>query len=87
MTEMSSSAPVMFIAFVIFILCQYAIWVTSNLISHHFGLTGSTYWCVVLVSFLLLNEFCFGAYDFSMGILEDDDEDNLYDWMEDDKEA
>ena len=83
---MSSSAPVMFVAFVVFLFCQYAIWVTSNIVSHYLGLTGSTYWCVVLVSFLILNEFCFGAYDFSLGILEDD-EDNLYDWLEDDKEA
>lgn len=73
MTDMASPI-IMFVASFVFLLCQYAIWVTSNLIGHHFGLTGSAYWCVVLVCFLLLNEFCFGAYDISMGILEDDNE-------------
>ena len=86
MTNMSSSPIAMFIAFVIFIFCQYAIWVTSNLVSHHFNLTGSTYWCVVLVMFLILNEFAFGSYDFALGLTEDED-DNIYDWMEDDEEV
>ena len=67
MTDMSSSPVVMFVAFVVFLFCQYAIWVCSNLIAHHFSLTGKIYWCVVLVSFLILNEFCFGAYDFAFG--------------------
>lgn len=80
MNNMSSSPVVMFVAFVIFLLCQYAIWVTSNVISHWFGLTGRIYWCVVLVSFLLLNEFCFGAYDFTIGALEDD---NVDEWIDD----
>ena len=80
MTDMSSSAPVMFVAFVIFLLCQYAIWVCSNLIAHYFGLVGKVYWCVVLVAFLLLNEFCFGAYDFSMGLLGDDEDDWNDEW-------
>ena len=86
MTNMTSPI-LMFIAFVIFLSCQYAIWVVSNLVGHHFGLTGSTYWCMVLVVFLILNEFCFGAYDFSMGLLDDSDEDNIYDWMNDDEEV
>ena len=71
-----------FIAFFIFLTCQYAIWVVSNLVAHWINLTGKTYWCVVLVVFLLLNEFCFGAYEFSTGLLEDEDED-LYDWLGD----
>ena len=71
MTNMSSSPVVMFIAFVIFIFCQYAIWVTSNLMSHWFGLTGRVYWCVVLVAFLILNQLCFGAYDFVVGEKDD----------------
>lgn len=68
MTDMSYSSPIiMFIAFVVFLSCQYAIWVCSNLIAHHFSLTGKVYWSVVLVSFLILNEFSFGAYDFAFG--------------------
>ena len=66
MTDMKSPI-VYFIAFVVFIFCQYSIWVTSNLVAHHFQLTGSVYWCVVCVAFLLLNEFCFGAYEFGFG--------------------
>lgn len=78
MTDMAYSSPViMFIAFVVFISCQYAIWVTSNLIAHHFSLTGQMYWSVVLVSFLILNEFCFGAYDFAFG--KDDETINEWD--------
>lgn len=73
-----------FIVFVIFLLCQYAIWVCSNVISHWLGLTGKVYWAVVLVAFLLLNNLCFGAYEFSTELLEDEDE-SLYDWMEDDE--
>lgn len=69
-----SSPPLYFIAFVIFLLCQYAIWVVSNFISHYFGLTGKVYWCVVLVSFLILNEFAFGSYEFAMNTISDDDE-------------
>ena len=78
MNKMSYPPIVMFVAFVIFLLCQYAIWVTSNLIAHHFQLTGSVYWCVVCVAFLLLNEFVFGSYDFTIGALEDDDD--IGDW-------
>ena len=80
---MSSSPIIMFITSVIFLLCQYAIWVCSNLIAHYFGLVGRVYWCVVLVSFLLLNEFCFGAYDFTIGALEDKDDDWTDDWQGD----
>lgn len=74
-----TSPLIMFIAFAIFIFCQYAIWVCSNLVAQHFGFTGSVYWCVVAVAFLMLNEFCFGAYDFSFGLLDDDDD--LEDWQ------
>ena len=72
MTDMASPV-IYFIAFAIFIFCQYAIFVVSNLIANYFGCTGSTYWCVVCVCFLVLNQFCFGAYDFSLGLVGDDD--------------
>ena len=68
-----------FVAFFIFLICQYAIWVCSNLVANYFSLTGRAYWCAVLVAFLLLNEFCFGAYDFSVRLLEDDEKD---DWID-----
>lgn len=68
------SPIIYFIAFTIFLLCQYAIWVCSNVIAHYFGLTGKVYWCVVLVAFLILNEFAFGSYDIAMDVLEKDDE-------------
>jgi len=77
-----SSPAIMFIAFSIFIFCQYAIFVASNVASHYFGLTGSTYWCVVVVVFLVLNEFVFGRFDFELGLDGGDDED-VYDWIGD----
>ena len=52
------------------------------MVGHWFGLTGKGYWCVVVVAFILLNNFCFGAYEFSTELLEDDNDDG-YDWMED----
>ena len=42
------------------------------------GATGYYYWSIVLVMFLLLNELCFGHYNFE---LNDDDE---YEWLGDD---
>lgn len=77
-----SSPAIMFIAFSIFIFCQYAIFVASNVAAHYFGLTGSTYWCVVVVVFLVLNEFVFGRFDFELGLDGGDDED-VYDWLGD----
>ena len=49
------------------------------------GATGSYYWSITLVIFLLLNEICFGNYDFELGFNEEDDESDGYDWMEDDE--
>ena len=72
-----------FIFFVIFLLCQYSIWLCSNVVAEWFGVTGKVYWAVVVVAFLLLNNFCFGAYEFSTDFLEDGNDDE-YDWMEDD---
>lgn len=48
------------------------------------GATGSYYWSITLVIFLLLNEICFHHYDFELDFNEDDESDE-YDWMEDDK--
>lgn len=46
--------------------------------------TGNYWWSITIVMFLLLNEFCFGHYDFELNFNEEDDNDG-YDWMEDDK--
>jgi len=72
-----------FIAFVIFLLCQYAIWVVCNFIAHLFSLTGKVYWAVVVVAFLLLNNLCFGAYEFGFG--GDGEDDDWNDWLGDDE--
>ena len=63
-----------FIAFTIFLLCQYAIWVVSNLVAHYSNATGHYYWSIVIVVFLVLNELCFGAYDFGIDFNDDDDD-------------
>lgn len=67
-----------FIAFFIFLLCQYAIFMVSNYIAQLSNATGHYYWSIVIVSFLALNEICFGAYDFAINFNEDEDEE--YDW-------
>lgn len=41
--------------------------------------TGHYWWSIVIVVFLLLNELCFGHYNFE---LKDDDE---YEWLGDDE--
>ena len=71
-----------FVFFFIFLLCQYAIWITSNVIAKWVGVTGQTYWCIVIVAFLILNELCFGAYDFDFGF-DDEEDDDMYDWLGD----
>ena len=78
-----SSPITMFIAFSAFVFCQYAIFVASNIVAHYFGLAGSDYWCVVVVVFLLLNEFCFGHYNFELSL--DDEDEDVYDWLGDDE--
>ena len=67
-----------FIAFFIFLLCQYAIFMVSTYIAQLSNATGHYYWSIVIVSFLALNELCFGAYDFAINFNEDEDEE--YDW-------
>lgn len=44
--------------------------------------TGHYYWSIVIVMFLLLNELCFGHYDFQLDFNEDDESDE-YDWLGD----
>lgn len=73
-----------FILFFIFLLCQVAMILVGMFVADCTGATGSYYWSITLVIFLLLNEICFGNYDFEFGFNEDDDGDG-YDWMEDDK--
>ena len=72
-----------FIAFVIFLLFQYAIVMVGMFVADLGNATGHYYWSIVIVIFLLLNELCFGHYDFELGFDDEDDESNEYDWMED----
>ena len=74
-----------FILFFIFLLCQVAMILVGMFVADCTGATGSYYWSITLVIFLLLNEICFGNYDFELGFNEEDDESDGYDWMEDDE--
>ena len=71
-----------FILFFIFLLCQVAMVFVGMFVADMTGATGSYYWSITLVIFLLLNEICFHHYDFELGFNEDEDDDE-YDWMED----
>ena len=69
---MNSMNPIFyFIAFFIFLLCQVAMVLVSLFVADMAGATGYSYWAIVLGMFLLLNELCFGHYNFE---LKDDDE-------------
>ena len=76
------SPVIYFISFVIFLLCQYAMLMFGMFIADLSNATGHYYWSIVIVMFLLLNELCFGHYNFELGFDEDDNGDE-YDWMED----
>ena len=76
------NGAIYFIAFFIFLLCQYAIFMVSNYIAQLSNATGHYYWSIVIVMFLLLNELCFGHYDFQLDFNEEDESDE-YDWVED----
>lgn len=71
-----------FIAFFIFLLCEYEIIMVSNYIAQLSNATGNYYWSIVIVLFLLLNEFVFGSYDFAINF-NDDEEDDEYEWLGD----
>ena len=71
-----------FIAFVIFLFCQYAILLVSEWIAHLSNATGHYYWSIVIVMFLLLNQLCFGAYDFAINLTDEEDDDE-YNWIGD----
>jgi len=73
-----------FILFFIFLLCQVAMILVGLFVADCTGATGSYYWSITLVIFLLLNEICFHHYDFELGFNEDETDDE-YDWMEDDE--
>lgn len=62
-----------FILFVVFLFCQYAIYVCSTVIADWFGVTGQVYWCVVVIAFLILNNWCFGAYELDLGMDSEDE--------------
>lgn len=66
-----------FIAFFIFLLCQYCMLMVSVFVANLSHATGHYYWSLVFVIFLLLNKLCFGHYNFE---LNDDDE---YEWLGD----
>lgn len=67
-----------FIAFFIFLLCQYCMLMVSVFVANLSHATGHYYWSLVFVIFVLLNKLCFGHYNFE---LNDDDED--YEWLGD----
>lgn len=71
-----------FIAFVIFLLCQYCMLLVGMFVADLSNAVGHYYWSIVIVMFLVLNELCFHSYDFELNINEDDNDDG-YDWMED----
>ena len=73
-----------FIAFVIFLLCQYAMLMVGIFIADLSHAAGNFYWSIVVVVFLLLNELCFNSYDFELNLGDDDNEDE-YDWLGDDE--
>ena len=66
-----------FIAFFIFLLCQYCMLMVSVFVANLSHAAGHYYWSLVFVIFLLLNKLCFGHYNFE---LNDDDE---YEWLGD----
>ena len=66
-----------FIAFFIFLLCQYCMLMVSVFVANLSHATGHYYWSLVFVIFILLNKLCFGHYNFE---LNDDDE---YEWLGD----
>ena len=70
-----------FILFFIFLLCQYCMLMVSMFVANLSNATGHYWWSIVIVVFLLLNELCFGHYDFELNSDEDDDE---YEWLRDD---
>ena len=74
------SPVVYFIAFFIFLLCQVAMALVGMFVADLSNATGHYYWSIVIVMFLLLNELCFGNYDFQLDFNEEDDE---YDWLGD----
>lgn len=71
-----------FIAFFFFLLSQVCMVFCALFIADYSGATGHYYWSIVFVMFLLLNELCFGHYDFQLNLNEDEESDG-YDWMED----
>ena len=73
-----------FILFFIFLVCQVARVMVGMFVADCTGATGSYYWSITLVIFLLLNEICFHHYDFELDFNEDENDDE-YDWMEDDE--
>lgn len=71
-----------FILFFIFLVCQVAMILVGMFVADCTGATGHYYWSIVIVVFLLLNELCFGHYDFELGFNEDETDDE-YEWLGD----
>ena len=65
-----------FIAFTLFLLVQYCIFVTSVFIVNHSDAQGWVYWCIVVVIFLATNQFIFGSFSYEADILEEDDDES-----------
>ena len=75
---MNSMNPIFyFIAFFIFLLCQYCMLMVSVFVANLSHATGHYYWSLVFVIFILLNKLCFSHYNFELN----DDED--YEWLGD----
>ena len=76
---MNSMNPIFyFIAFFIFLLCQYCMLMVSVFVANLSHATGHYYWSLVFVIFVLLNRLCFDHYNFELN--DDDDE---YEWLGD----
>ena len=55
---MKGIASIVSIFMIVFMIIEFVIWVVSNFIAHYLGVVGLTYWCVVIVSFLILSKVC-----------------------------
>lgn len=65
-----------FIAFTLFILVQYCIFVTSTFVVDQSSATGKVYWCIVIVIFLVINQFVFGSFSYELYSREEDDDES-----------
>lgn len=69
--------------FIVFFFVEYCIFVASNYLLAFTTLTGWNYWCVFVVVFLIINEFCLGMLGYNEIDLSrtSRDEEEEYDWL------